>query len=86
MEPLEIMVALGTSVFVIIGTVLGVVIPFFRQISRTIEKSEARQIQALKQSEARRMQALKESEARRMQALKQTETRLTASIEKMSLI
>ena len=71
MEPLEIMVALGTSVFVIIGTVLGVVIPFFRQISRTIEKSEARQIQALKQSEARQMQALK-----------QTETRLTASIEK----
>ena len=71
MEPLEVMVALGTSVFVIIGTVLGVVIPFFRQISRTVEKSEARQIQALK-----------ESEARQMQALKQTETRLAASIEK----
>ena len=53
MEPLEVMVALGTSVFVIIGTVLGVVIPFFRQISRTVEKSEARQIQALKESEAR---------------------------------
>ena len=75
MEPLEIMVALGTSVFVIIGTVLGVVIPFFRQISRTIEKSEARQIQALKQSEARQMQALNKSEARQMQALNESEAR-----------
>ena len=75
MEPLEVMVALGTSVFVIIGTVLGVVIPFFRQISRTIEKSEARQIQALKQSEARQMQALNKSEARQMQALNESEAR-----------
>ena len=82
MEPLEIILALGTSIFVIVGTVLGVVIPFFRQISRTIEKSEARQTRALKESEARQIQALEESEARQIQALKQTETRLAAFIEK----
>ncbi len=71
MEPLEIILALGTSIFVIVGTVLGVVIPFFRQISQTIEKSEVRQTRALK-----------ETEAGQIQALKQTESRLTASIEK----
>ena len=63
MEPLEVMVALGTSVFVIIGTVLGVVIPFFRQISRTIEKSEARQMQALKQTETRLAASIEKNES-----------------------
>ena len=82
MEPLEIILALGTSIFVIVGTVLGVVIPFFRQISQTIEKSEARQTRVLKETEARQIQALEETEARQIQALKQTESRLTASIEK----
>ncbi len=74
---LTIVIAVASLLFLILGTVIAVLTIFTRRSDRNMERSEARQTEAIKQQEARQTEALNQFKAEVLAILKQQEARQT---------
>ena len=70
---LTIVIAVASLLFLILGTVIAVLTIFTRRSDRNMERSEARQTEALKQQEARQTEALNQFKAQILATLKRIE-------------
>ena len=80
---LTIVIAVASLLFLILGTVIAVLTIFTRRSDRNMERSEARQTEALNQFKAEVLAILKQQEARQTEALNQFKAQILATLKRI---
>ncbi len=82
---LTLVIAVASLLFLILGTVVAVISIFTRRIDRNLERSEARQTEALNQFKTEVIKLFNQQEARFTEGFNQLEVRFTEALNQLEV-